>query len=164
MLNWKICAFGSALFAGMTAILAKIGVRNVSSDLATFIRTVVIILFLGLLIGLRHEWKNPFMLDRTSLVFLVLSGITAGLSWLLYFRALRAGPASLVAPIDKLSLVFAVVFALLFLGERLNGYQWMGVCLMAAGAVIIAVKRRGGWACRATALLTAVYSRLWQTA
>ncbi len=140
MSDWKIFALGSALFAGMTAVLAKGGVKNVPSNLATLIRTFVIIIFLGLVIGLRREWKNPFLLDRHSLIFLVLSGITAGLSWLCYFRALQSGPVSLVAPIDKLSLVFAVVLALLFLGERLSVPQWLGICLIAAGTFIAVLK------------------------
>jgi transporter family protein len=140
MLDWKIFAVGSALFAGITAVLAKIGVKNVSSNLATLIRTIVIIIFLGIVIGFRREWKNPFLIDRHSLIFLVLSGITTGLSWLCYFRALQSGPASLVAPIDKLSLVFVVVLSLLFLGERLGVYQWLGVCLMTVGAFIIIFK------------------------
>ena len=140
MLDWKIFAIASAFFAGLTAVLAKIGVRNISSNLATFIRTVVIIIFLSLVIGFRREWKNPFLLDKHCLLFLVLSGIATGLSWLFYFRALQSGQASLVAPIDKLSLVFAVVLSLLFLGERLGIYQWLGICLMAAGAFIIIFK------------------------
>ena len=115
MLDWKIFAVGSALFAGITAVLAKIGVKNVSSNLATFVRTAVIIVFLAVVIGFRREWKNQFLIDRRSLIFLILYAITTGLSWLCYFRALQAGPASLVAPIDKLSLVFAVVLAFLFL-------------------------------------------------
>ena len=140
MLDWKIFAIGSALFAGLTAVLAKIGIKNVSSNLATLIRTVVIIVFLGVLIGFRREWKNPLLIDRHSLLFLALSGITTGLSWLFYFRALQSGPASLVAPIDKLSLVFAVVLSFLFLGERLGVYQWLGVCLIAGGVFIIILK------------------------
>ncbi len=140
MLDWKLFAVGSAFFAGMTAVLAKIGVKDIPSNLATFIRTIVIFVFLGALIGLRQEWKNPFTVDRRCLIFLVLSGITTGLSWLCYFRALESGPASLVAPIDKLSLVFAVVLSLLFLGERLGVYQWFGICLMASGAFIIILK------------------------
>jgi len=140
MLGWKIFAVGSALFAGLTAVLAKIGVKNVPSNLATFIRTIVIMVFLGVLIILRREWKSPFLIDKHSLLFLVLSGITTGLSWLFYFRALQTGPASLVAPIDKLSLVFTVILSLLFLGERLGIYQWLGICLMVSGAFIIILK------------------------
>ncbi|MBN1353795.1 MAG: EamA family transporter [Candidatus Omnitrophica bacterium] len=140
MLDWKIFAVGSALFAGMTAVLAKIGVKNVPSNLATFIRTIVVVVFLGVLIVLRREWKSPLLIEKQSLLFLVLSGLTTALSWLFYFRALQTGPASLVVPIDKLSLVFAVVLSLLFLGERLGIYQWLGIGLMTAGALIIILK------------------------
>ncbi len=140
MLDWKIFALGSALFAGLTAVLAKIGVKNISSNLATLIRTVVIIFFLAAFVFLRREWKNPLELDRHCLIFLVLSGITTGLSWLCYYRALQLGPASLVAPIDKLSLVFAIVLSLLFLGERLGLYQWLGVSLIVTGVLVIILK------------------------
>ena len=140
MSDWKIFALGSAFFAGLTAILAKIGVKNVSSNLATLIRTVVILIFIGLVVGFRREWKNPLSIDRTGLIFLVLSAVATGLSWLCYFRALQSGPASLVAPIDKLSLVFVVILSLLFLGERLGVYQWLGICLMISGAFIIILK------------------------
>lgn len=140
MLDWKIFAVGSALFAGLTAVLAKVGVKNVSSNLATLIRTIVIIVFLAFIVGFRQEWKNPFLIDRRSLIFLVLSAITTGLSWLCYFRALQSGPASLVTPIDKLSLVFAVALSLLFLGEHLTTYQWIGVSLITAGVFIIILK------------------------
>jgi len=142
MLSWKIFVVLLALFAGMTAVLAKIGVKNISSNLATFIRTIVIIVFLGTIILIRREWKNPLLSDRHSLIFLILSGITTGLSWLCYFRALQSGPASLVAPIDKLSLVFAVVLSLLFLGERLGVYQWLGICLITSGVLIISLNRK----------------------
>lgn len=140
MSDWKLFALGSALFAGLTAVLAKIGVKNIPSNLATFIRTIVIILFLGAIIWARREWKNPFLIDRYSFTFLILSGIATGLSWLCYFRALQTGPASLVAPIDKLSMVFAVVLSLLFLGERLGLYQVIGISLMAIGAIIVILK------------------------
>ena len=140
MNNWKIFAFGSAVFAGLTAVLAKIGVRNIPSNFATLIRAFVIIFFLGIWVAWRQEWQNPFQLSRRGLIFLVLSGVTTGLSWLCYYRALQMGPASLVAPIDKLSLAFAVFFASLFLHERLNLYQWFGTGLMIIGALIIAFK------------------------
>jgi len=140
MLDWKLFAVGSAFFAGITAVLAKIGVKHISSNLATLIRTIVIIIFLGLVVGFRREWKNLLLIDRHSLIFLVLSGITTGLSWLCYFRALQSGPASLVTPIDKLSLVFAVVFSLLFLGERLGIYQWLSICLITLGVFIIILR------------------------
>jgi len=140
MLDWKLFAIGSAFFAGVTAVLAKVGVKNVSSNLATLIRTIVIILFLGVLVGVRREWENPFLLDRKSLVFLILSGLATGLSWLCYFRALKTGPVSLVSPIDKLSLVFAVVLAIIFLGERLNGFQWVGTLLILTGTMFLIIK------------------------
>jgi len=137
VIDWKLFAIGSAFFAGLTAVLAKVGVRNISSNLATLIRTIVIITFLSILVGMRREWENPLLLNRKSLIFLVLSGITTGLSWLCYYRALKTGPASLVAPIDKLSLVFAVVLSILFLGERLNTFEWIGAFLIVAGTLVI---------------------------
>ncbi|MFH0753614.1 MAG: EamA family transporter [Candidatus Omnitrophota bacterium] len=140
MVDWKLFAIGSAVFAGLTAVLAKVGVKDIPSNLATLIRTVVILVFLALLVGLRHEWKNPLLLNRRCLIFLVLSGIATGLSWICYYRALQTGPASLVAPIDKLSLFFAVTFSIMFLGERLGIYQWLAVGLILAGTLIIIFK------------------------
>jgi len=140
MVDWKIFAIGSAFFAGLTAVLAKVGVKNISSNLATFIRTIVIIIFLSAIISTRHEWKNMSSINKNSLIFLTLSGITTGLSWICYFRALQNGPASLVAPIDKVSVVFAVLLSLLFLGEHLGVYQWIGICLIISGVIIILFK------------------------
>jgi transporter family protein len=140
MLDWKIFALGSAVFAGMTAVLAKVGVKNISSNLATFIRTVVIILFLGILLAVRREWQSPLLINRRSLIFLVLSAITTGLSWICYYRALQTGPASLVAPIDKLSVVFAVILAIFFLGERPGIYEWVGIGLIVTGTLVIIFK------------------------
>ncbi|MCX5682041.1 MAG: EamA family transporter [Candidatus Omnitrophica bacterium] len=138
--NWKLFAFASAVFAGLTAVLAKLGVKNIPSNYATLFRTVVIVLFLSFLAAVRREWLNPFSLDRKSLIFLVLSGLATGLSWLCYFKALQLGPASLVAPIDKLSLVFVVMLSVAFLGEHLGPAQWLGVFLMSSGAILIALK------------------------
>jgi transporter family protein len=140
MLDWKLFAVGSALFAGMTAVLAKVGVKDIPSNLATLIRTIVIIAFLFLLVAVRHEWKNPLLLNRRSLVFLVLSGITTGLSWLCYYRALKTGPASIVAPIDKMSLAIAILLSVVFLGEQLNIYQWVGAGLIVTGTLIMILK------------------------
>ncbi len=140
MADWKIFAIGSAVFAGLTAVLAKVGVKDIPSNLATLIRTMVIIVFLGLLVFMRQEWKNPLLLNRRCLIFLVLSGIATGLSWICYYRALQTGPASLVAPIDKLSLFFAVAFSVMFLGERLGIYQWLAVGLILTGTLIIIFK------------------------
>jgi len=140
MIGWKVFALGWAFFAGMTAVFAKIGVRNIPSNLATLIRTIIIILFLIIIVVYRNEWINPIHLNRKSLFYLVVSGITTGLSWICYYRALQTGPASLVAPIDKLSVVFAVALALLFLGERLNLYEYIGVGFITLGAIIIILK------------------------
>ncbi len=140
MTDWKLFAIGSAFFAGLTAVLAKVGVKDIPSNLATLIRTFVIIAFLGALVAARQEWKNPLLLNRHSLIFLILSGLATGLSWICYYRALQTGPASLVAPIDKLSLVFAIVLSVLVLGERLGAYQWLGAAMIAAGALLIILK------------------------
>ena len=140
MTDWKLFAVGSAFFAGLTAVLAKVGVKDIPSNLATLIRTFVIIAFLGALVAARQEWKNPLLLNRHSLLFLILSGLATGLSWICYYRALQTGPASLVAPIDKLSLVFAIILSVLFLGERLGAYQWLGAAMIAAGALLIILK------------------------
>ncbi|MBF0122621.1 MAG: EamA family transporter [Candidatus Omnitrophica bacterium] len=139
-MDWKLFAIGSAFFAGLTAVLAKVGVKDIPSNLATLIRTIVIIVFLCLLVGIRQEWKNPLLLNRRCLIFLVLSGITTGLSWLCYYRALQNGPASIVAPIDKLSLAVAILLSVAFLGEHLNLYQWLGAGLIVAGTFIVILK------------------------
>ena len=137
MAGWMPFAVGAAVFAGLTALLAKIGVEQVPSTVATLIRTVVILSFVALLTAVRREWPHPGQISSRSMIFLVLSGLTTGLSWLCYYRALQLGPASLVAPLDKLSLVIAVVLAVFILGERLTTIQWVGVSLMAAGALLI---------------------------
>lgn len=140
MAGWMGFALGSAVFAGLTAVLAKLGVERVSSTFATLIRTLVILGFVTLLLSVRREWGQAGQLDRRSLVFLVLSGLTTGLSWLCYYRALQTGPASLVAPLDKLSLVIAVGLAIAVLGERLSAAQWLGAGCMAFGALLLALK------------------------
>jgi len=140
MQDWKIFALGSAIFAALTAILAKVGVKNIPSNFATLIRTFVIIFFLCFLIGIRREWRNPLELNKQSLIFLVLSGLSTALSWICYYRALQTGPASLVSSIDKLSLLFAVLLSVLFLGERLNFHEWIGAALIFTGALVIVFK------------------------
>lgn len=140
MTDWKLFALGSAFFAGLTALLGKIGVQNINSNLATFIRTVVVIIFLSLLLSVRGEWANPLQINRRSLIFLVLSALATGLSWICYYRALQTGPASLVAPIDKLSVVFAVLLSVLFLAERPGLYQWLGITLITCGTLTIILK------------------------
>ena len=137
--DWRLFAVGSAFFAALTAIFGKVGVSEINSDLATFLRTVVILLVAALLICVRHEWQRPDSLSTKGVLFLVLSGIASGLSWLCYYRALQTGPASRVAPIDKLSVIFVVLFAVSFLGERLTWKVGVGGVLIAAGAVLMAL-------------------------
>jgi transporter family protein len=137
--DWRVFALSSAFFAALTAIFGKVGVSEINSDLATFLRTVVILLITALLICARHEWQRPDTLSAKGVVFLVLSGAATGLSWLCYYRALQTGPASRVAPIDKLSVIFVVLFAVSFLGERLTWKVGLGGILIAAGAVLMAL-------------------------
>jgi bacterial/archaeal transporter family protein len=138
-LDWRAFALASALFAAMTAIFGKVGVSEMNSDLATFLRTLVILLVTALLIWSRGEWQRPGNLSLKGVSFLILSGIATGLSWLCYYRALQMGPASRVAPIDKLSVVLVVLFAMLFLGERLTWKVGLGSVLITAGAVLMAI-------------------------
>jgi transporter family protein len=138
-LDWRAYALGSAFFAALTAIFGKVGVSELNSDLATFIRTLVILALTALIICARHEWQSPDRLSQKGLFFLILSGVATGLSWLCYYRALQNGPASRVAPIDKLSVVFIVVFAVSFLGERLNWKVGIGGVLVTLGAVLMAI-------------------------
>jgi bacterial/archaeal transporter family protein len=138
MVDWRIFAIGSALFAALTAILAKLGVVDVDSNLATFVRTVVILALCALVVTMRGGWAWGTLSTR-SLWLLTLSGVATGLSWLCYFKALQAGPASRVAPIDKLSVVFVVLLAALFLREPLTLKVGIGAALITAGAVLMAV-------------------------
>ena len=140
MNTWQMYALASAFFAGLTAILAKKGVAGIPSNAATWVRTVVIILFLSALLSVRREWDNPFALNAKGLFFLICSGLATGLSWVCYFRALQLGPASVVASLDKLSLAFTVLLAAVFLSEHLGWVQWGGVILMTCGALMIAWK------------------------
>ena len=137
--DWRVFALGSAFFAALTAIFGKVGVSEINSDLATFLRTLVILLIAALLVCARHEWQRPDSLSVKGVLFLVLSGAATGLSWLCYYRALQTGPASRVAPIDKLSVIFVVLFAVSFLGERLTWKVGLGGILIAAGAVLMAL-------------------------
>jgi bacterial/archaeal transporter family protein len=137
--DWRAFAIGSAFFAALTAIFGKIGVSEINSNLATFLRTLVILLVTALLISARHEWQRPDSMSPKGVVFLILSGIATGMSWLCYYRALQTGPASRVAPIDKLSVVLVVLFAVLFLGERLSWKVGLGGVLVTLGAVLMAL-------------------------
>lgn len=136
---WLVWAVLSASFAALTAIFAKVGIENVNSDYATFIRTLVILAAAGGIVVATGQWQDPSSIPVRSWVFLVLSGLATGLSWLCYFRALKLGQASQVAPIDKLSVVLVAIFAALFLGEKLSPMGWSGVGLIATGAVLVAL-------------------------
>jgi transporter family protein len=139
-MNWFLWALLSAFFAGATAILAKIGVQNVNSNLATAIRTVVILIFAWTItLSTRHESIST--LSTRTWTFLILSGIATGLSWLCYFRALQLGEASQVAPVDKLSVVIAIALAAIFLHEHLTWHHWIGGSLIVGGSVVIAYAR-----------------------
>ena len=139
-LSWQAWAVLSAAFAALTAIFAKVGVESVNSDFATFVRTCVIVVALGGILWMTGNWQPPASVPGRTWVFLVLSGLATGASWLCYFRALKLGDAARVAPIDKLSVVLVAVFAVIFLGERLTLPNWLGVCLIAVGALLVAYK------------------------
>jgi transporter family protein len=140
-LSWQFWALLSAVFAALTAIFAKVGVDNVNPDFATFVRTIIILLCLGAILAATGQFQSPDSVSARSYAFLVLSGLATGASWVCYFRALKLGDASQVAPIDKLSVVLVAIFAFLFLGERPSSQNWLGIALIAAGAVLIAYKR-----------------------
>ena len=139
--NWFYWALLSAVFAALTAIFAKIGLEGVDSDLATLIRTVVILVVLTAFVYFTGKWRNPLELSSRTWLFLVLSGLATGASWVCYFRALKIGDASKVAPVDKLSLLLVALFAVLFLGERPSGREWAGILMVAAGVLLLAFKR-----------------------
>ncbi len=137
-MSWYFAAFLSAIFAAMTSILAKIGIRDVNSNLATAIRTSVILVFTWGIVLFQKQIPSLGKLDKNSLIFLFLSGIATGLSWLFYFYALKVGQANKVVPIDKLSLVITIVFAALILKEKITLQIAFGAVLMTLGAIIIA--------------------------
>ena len=137
---WQFWALLAAVFAALTAILAKVGVANVPSDLATLLRTIIVVALLALIVAATKQWRNPALLPGRSLVFLALSGLATGASWLCYFRALKLGDAARVAPIDKLSVVLVAVFGVLFLGEKLGPLNWAGIALIALGAWLVTLR------------------------
>ena len=139
--SWQFWAVLSAVFAALTAIFAKIGVEDINSDLATLIRTVIVLISLALILFATGQFNQIGPISTKSWVFLFLSGLGTGASWICYFRALKLGPATLVAPIDKLSVVLVALFGVAFLGERPSLNGWLGIAMIAAGAVLIAVKR-----------------------
>ncbi|TMJ82519.1 MAG: EamA family transporter [Alphaproteobacteria bacterium] len=140
LLSWQLWAVLSAGFAALTAIFAKVGVENVNSDFATFIRTIVILFALGAILASTGQWQSLGSVSLRSYSFLILSGLATGGSWVCYFRALKLGDAARVAPIDKLSVVLVAIFGVVFLGERLSTSNWLGVVLIAAGAILVAYK------------------------
>ena len=139
-MNWFIWALLSALFAGITAILAKVGVAGINSNLATAIRTTVVLVFTWGIALATTSTASLHTLSRRTWVFLILSGLATGLSWLCYFRALQLGEASRVAPVDKLSVVFVIVLAAIVLREQLTWHQLVGGALVVSGAVVLAWK------------------------
>lgn len=140
-MNWMVAAFLSAVFAAATSILAKIGIKDVNSNLATAIRTVVILIFAWGIVFFQGTHKELLSLSRTTIIFLVLSGIATGLSWLFYFRALQLGEASKVVPIDKLSLVLTIMMAFVFLKEKASLQVILGATLMTIGTIIISLAK-----------------------
>jgi bacterial/archaeal transporter family protein len=139
--NWFFWALLSAIFAALTAIFAKVGLEAVNSDLATLIRTFVIMVGLTGFVLVTGKWSNPFDLPSRTWLFLVLSGLATGASWVCYFRALKIGEVSKVAPVDKLSIVLIAIFAFAFLNERPSVREWVGILMVAGGALVLGLKR-----------------------
>jgi|SRR5690242_14148894 len=134
---WWIYALVEALFAALTAIFAKIGLRDINSDLATAIRTVVILVIAWGVAFFRGEVHGMKLISKEGLVFLILSGIATGLSWLFYFKALQLGRVSQVAPVDKLSLALVIILSVAFLGEPLTWKMLLGALLIIGGTVVL---------------------------
>jgi bacterial/archaeal transporter family protein len=139
--GWFYWAALSALFAALTAIFAKVGIQGVDSDLATLVRTGIIIVVLSCFVWLTGKWSNPFTLPSRTWLFLGLSGLATGASWVCYFRALQIGDASKVAPVDKFSLVLVAIFAFAFLDERPSPREWIAIAMVAGGVLLLALKR-----------------------
>lgn len=139
--HWLIWALLSAVFAALTAVLAKLGVKDVDADLAMALRTVVICALVLPLVWITGKWSNPLQLPARTLGYLVLSAVATGASWLCYFRALQVGEAFRVAPVDKLSVVLVAVFAFFILGERPAPKDWLGITLMTAGLLLLVIKK-----------------------
>ena len=138
--SWQFWAVLSAIFAALTAIFAKVGVESVNPDFATLVRTIVILLVLAAILSVTGEWQSPSSISGRTYLFLALSGLATGASWICYFRALQLGDAARVAPIDKLSVVLLAVFGAVFLSEKLSTANWLGVALIAGGAILVAAK------------------------
>lgn len=139
--DWFFWAALSAVFAALTAIFAKLGLKDIDSDLATLIRTAIILVVLVGFVANAGKWTHPLEIAPRAWLFLTLSGLATGASWVCYFRALKLGEASRVAPVDKFSLVLVAVFAVLFLGERPSAAQWLGISLVGLGVMVLALSR-----------------------
>ena len=139
--SWFLWAVFSAVFAALTTIFAKIGVQDVDSDLATLVRTFIVLFVLAGFIVFTGKWSNPLALSSRTWLFLGLSALATGASWVCYFRGLQIGDASNVAAVDKLSLVLVAIFAFGFLGERHSVREWLGIALVASGVFCLAFKR-----------------------
>jgi transporter family protein len=139
--GWLFWALLSAVFAALTAIFAKIGIQGVDSDLATLIRTAIVLLVLATFVAVSGKWLNPLTLPPRTWLFLALSALATGISWACYFRALQVGQASQVAPVDKLSVMLVALFAVAFLGERPSVREWLGIMLIGGGVLLLALKR-----------------------
>jgi transporter family protein len=139
--SWQLCALGSAFFAALTALFGKIGVSDINSNLATFIRTGIILFLIGSVVSFRREWQKPENLSGHTLLFLGLSAVATGLSWLCYYRALQLGTVSQVAPVDKLSVALAILLAFLFLGEQASFRVLLGGSLVVAGSLVLVIKQ-----------------------
>jgi bacterial/archaeal transporter family protein len=138
--TWQFWALTAAVFAALTAIFAKVGISGMNSDFATFIRTLVIIAALAGFLSVTGQWQSAWAVSPRSWLFLVLSGLATGASWLAYFRALQLGQASQVAPVDKLSIVLVAMFGAAFLGERLSLLNWFGVVMIAGGVMLMTLR------------------------
>lgn len=136
--SWQVWALLAAGFAALTTILAKQGVQSIDSDLATLLRTIVVVAVLLLLVTVKNGWADVADVTPKAALYLTLSGLATGASWICFFRALKLGDASRVAPIDKLSVVFVAIIGVLVLGERLSATHWFGIALIFAGVVLVA--------------------------
>ena len=139
--DWFHWALLSAVFAALTAIFAKLGLQGVDADLATLIRTLIIVAVLSIFVVATGKWANPFAFPAKTWIFLTLSGLATGASWVCYFRALKIGDAFKVAPVDKFSLVLVAIFAFTFLGERPSLREWGGIAMVAGGVLLLALRR-----------------------
>jgi bacterial/archaeal transporter family protein len=138
--SWLPWALMSAAFAALTAIFAKIGVQDIDSTAATFIRTIIIAVILGAIVSARHVMPSLSGVSIRTYLFLWLSALATGASWVCYFRALQLGDAARVAPIDKFSVILVAIFGAVLLGERLSGLNWLGVVLTATGLLLVALR------------------------